>query len=715
MKKILMAGIAFTATMSILFSISGSAQQAADPGVLLRTAIEKEEVDGDLIGAITLYKQIINNNGNNRTMAAKALLRLAGCYEKQGNAEASKAYEQLLRDYADQAESAATARTRLAALRKPAGPESGPVTRRIWSDAKTDFFGSISPDGKYLSFVDWETGGDLAIRDLEKGTNRLLTNNASSSDAEVEVSIWSPDGKQVAYQWLQWKTEPYGYELRLISLDDPTPRVLYRCESPGGVWIEPFDWSPDGKQILAVLNKGEESGAELVLVSVGDGKVRTLKKLSYSGSLAGAAISPDGRYVLYDYPQTESALAHDIFLLPLAGGTEVPLVEYPADDLVLGWTPDGKWILFVSDRRGSVDVWAVQTEDGKSKGAPVMVKPAVGRIYPLGFTRRGSFYFGLGGGHNDISVVKLDPTTGNVLVPPTKLVKQFEGFNHSPRYSPDGKHLAYISEGGTLTVHVRPDTLYIRSLETGEEREYRREIKRAGLTYIAQPRWSPDGKSILLYGEHPRSGSGIYHINLETGKIVCVLRGEKGQSMSYAAGWRDEKNFLYGRLDEKNNRGELYVRNLDDGSEKLLFSTSPAARGALAVSPDRRWVSATEVYKSGERALRIISTDNGEVRRHIKFNQEQQFYLIRHDWSADSKYVFYTRRVGTQGSYKFELWRIAVDGGQPQKTGFEGFIDNMSAHPDGEQLAFERGPMSGSTAEVWAMENFLTLIKTGER
>ena len=125
-------------------------------------------------------------------------------------------------------------------------------------------------------------------------------------------------------------------------------------------------------------------------------------------------------------------------------------------------------------------------------------------------------------------------------------------------------------------------------------------------------------------------------------------------------------------------------------------------------------MSATEVNKSGERALGIISTDSGEVRRLIKFSQEQQFYLIRHDWSADSKYVFYTRRVEAQGSYKFELWRIGIDGGQPQKTGLEmpGTIDNISAHPDGEHLTFENmAPMSASLAEVWVMENFLSLLK----
>jgi Tol biopolymer transport system component len=676
---------------------------AQDPEVQFQRAIQLETVEGNLNAAIDLYKQVIKNNGNNRAIAAKALLRLGGCYEKQGNAGASKAYQQLLRDYADQAESAAEARTRLATLRKPAVAESEPLTRRIWAEPKTDFFGSVSPDGKYLSFVDWDTG-DLAIRDLEKGTNRRLTNKGSwesNSDDEAESSIWSPDSRKIAYQWSTLQ----GYELRLISLDNPTPRVLYSCKNTQE-WIDPHDWSPDGKHILATLNKND-ADQEMVLISVADGTVHSLKKFSLSVSLANAAISPDGHYVVYDYPQNESSLAHDIFLLPIGGGSETPLIEYPSDDVALGWSPDGKWILFASDRRGSVDVWAIRMEEGKPKGAAVMVKAAVGQMHPLGITRSGSFYFGVGGAGNNIYVAKLDPATGKVLDQPTKLVKQFEGFNHSPQYSPDGEYLAYISAGAKpLGGAGWGDMLYIRSLETGEEREYRRQMIRLGVRGISSPRWSPDGHSILLYGRDRRGRYGIYRIYLETGKAVCVLRQRENQNISFAAGWLDEKSFLYGRLDQKNNRGEICVRNLDNGNERVLFRTS-AVRGALAVSPDRRWVSAIEGYKSGEKGLQIISTDNGEVRRVIKLNQEQN-YLLRHTWSADGKYIFCSRRAGRAGiNFRFELWRIPVNGGQPEKVGIEmpGYIDYMSAHPDGERLAFEN--MAPSPAEVWVLQNFL--------
>ena len=594
-----------------------------------------------------------------------------------------------------------------------AEPPDGITTRQVWAGPKTDFFGAVSPDGKYLSFVDWETG-DLAIRDLARETNRRLTNKGSweASEDEAELSIWSPDGKQVAYQWLQENTERVWYELRLISLDHPTPRVLYRCKN-AWEYIEPVDWSPDGKYILANLVK-EDANDQMALVSVADGTIRTLKKLPESVGLVDAAISPDGHYIVYDYWQSESSLAHDIFLLPIAGGSETALVKYPADDLVLGWAPEGKWVLFSSDRRGSVDVWAIRVEDGKPLGSPKMVKSAVGRIHPLGVTRKGSLYFGVGGNRNNVYAAKLDPATGNVLVPPTKLVKRFEGSNRGPAYSPDGKFLAYISKRseGVTGVTGWGDTLCIRSLETGEVREYQREMVRAGARRgFGGPDWSPDGKSVLLNGRDSSGRYNIYRLFLETGKVVRILTAEEGMSVGLPK-WLDATSFFYQRGDTKHNFGELRLRDLNMGNEKVVHhvALSEYPRGSYSVSPDRRWLSVIDSPGSGQKILRIISTVSGKVKRLFKFSERNEPGWIRHAWSADGKYVLYTRRVGTPGNYKAELWRVSVEGGQPQKTGLRmpGIIDYITAQPDGEHIAFENfAPMSASPAEVWAMENFL--------
>src|SRR5512143_1034821 len=124
-----------------LLSVAAGSPQAGDPGVRLRAAIQKEEVDGDLPGAIDLYKKIVADPGANRAVAAEALLRLGGCHEKLGQAEARKAYERLVAEYPDQAEKVKAARQRLSAL--DATRPGGPVARRVHTGGTVH---AVSPD-----------------------------------------------------------------------------------------------------------------------------------------------------------------------------------------------------------------------------------------------------------------------------------------------------------------------------------------------------------------------------------------------------------------------------------------------------------------------------------------------------------------------------------------------------------------------------------------
>src|SRR6266542_1588548 len=107
-------------------AIGGLALAAAQKGdradLHLQAAINKEVVEGDLKGAIEQYRKVAQ--GSNRTVAAKALVRMGQCYEKLGDAEARKAYERVVRDFADQKDMAAQAQIRLVSLR---GEHRGPA------------------------------------------------------------------------------------------------------------------------------------------------------------------------------------------------------------------------------------------------------------------------------------------------------------------------------------------------------------------------------------------------------------------------------------------------------------------------------------------------------------------------------------------------------------------------------------------------------------
>jgi hypothetical protein len=57
--------------------------------------------NSDLPGAIKLYQQIIEARSANRSVTARALLELAGCYDKLGQQSAA-VYQQIVRDFGDQ-------------------------------------------------------------------------------------------------------------------------------------------------------------------------------------------------------------------------------------------------------------------------------------------------------------------------------------------------------------------------------------------------------------------------------------------------------------------------------------------------------------------------------------------------------------------------------------------------------------------------------------
>src|SRR5687768_17570697 len=103
-----------TVALTVGMQIAGAQQSASQAEKLLASAQHKATIDGDLKGAIDDYKKALAAAGGDRTLAAQALLRMAECHQKLGEAEGQAIYERLVRDYADQKDAAALARTRLA-------------------------------------------------------------------------------------------------------------------------------------------------------------------------------------------------------------------------------------------------------------------------------------------------------------------------------------------------------------------------------------------------------------------------------------------------------------------------------------------------------------------------------------------------------------------------------------------------------------------------
>jgi Tol biopolymer transport system component len=685
-------------------------QQSRSAEVLLGAALHQEEVEGNLEGAIKTYQKILAEHPKNRPLAAKALLQIGRCYERLGKNEARKAYERLVRDYADQSEQAKLARARLTALSKTADAnrELTFTTRQVWADFSLGFsMRAVSPDGRYISFVDLIGGGDLAIRDLETGTIRHLTNERplEKSTGTINFPTWSPDGKQIAYSWWDGKSQ----HLRAVAREGGKPRTLFDCKSDEG--MRPHDWSPDGKQIL-ILFMSQAKGVQMVLVSTSDGTTPVLKTFQAGsvGQLQTMRFSRDGRYIAYDYTPAGKSQETDIFLISADGSNEVSLVKHPAQDYLLGCPPNREGILFVSDRTGSFDLWFLPISAGKAQGGPELVKKDVGQIRPVGFAQSGSYYYMPKQDQDritDVYVVRMDPQSGKILSPPETLSGRFEGYNSWPSYSPDGKYLAYTTRRNPPSEMYLTNILCIRSLETGKEQEFSTKF-----SIITCPRWSPNGQ-FIYFGAGDDQGTGFYRINTQNGEITLIVRVERSAQIDRLEASPDGNSLIYEiRRAKPDEPCRILSRDLSTGEERLLHAGECTV---FSISPDGNRLAL--ISQGWNKVLRVMPASGGQPKELHRF--EDKIGLFRSnllpvfiEWTADGKHILFPRlRMLKDGrQYEYVLWRIAAEGGEPQDLSLAtSYLLDMSAHPDGQHLAFDSGG-GGSTQSgpaIWVMENFL--------
>ena len=697
-------------TIVCLIFVFGNLTSQQSAAEHFEKAFYYEDVQGDLQKAIDLYKQILEKFPENREVAAKAQLHIGLCYEKLGLKEAQKAYQKVLDDFPEQKEAVKVAKDKLSVLLKvQAVVKKGDKEfniRKVWSGPSTDTLGAPSPDGKYLSFVDWNTG-DLAIHEVASGKNRRLTNKGSwvKSQEFALFSRWSPDGKRIVYNWYN-KQELF--DLRIVGLDSPKPRILYSVKEVE--YVHPFEWSPDGKNILIAFTHEIEDGGKVGLISVEDKSFRVLKtfdrRMDDVFVLPGFVYSPDGKYIAFSFPPDKDTQKHDIFLLSIDGKREIPLINHPANDTLLGWAPDGKWILFKSDRTGTLDALAIRVTEGESKHDPEMIKKDLGQIQPLGFTRNGSFYYGISNILTDIYTVSLDPDTGKILSPATKATQRYEGSNMSPDFSSDGKYLAYISGRGPEP--VRRNVLCIRDIKTGKEREIISELKR-----FNYPRWSPDGRFISVEGEDKAGRKGIYRIDVQMGAVDPIVQVDP-RIVIYSHRWsKDGKTIFYARNDPdvKGPRdfmsSHIFVHDITSGQERVLPG-SPSDAKDIDISPDGRWL--VLLNREWKRVLRIMPTSGGEPRVVYSFELEGSF-IISPTWIADGGFIlFYQQKPDFDMDW--ELMRIPTEGGDPQRLGLVMMqFRHLSVHPDGRHIAFHSRGSKMRWPEIWVMENFLPELK----
>lgn len=585
--------------------------------------------------------------------------------------------------------------------------------RRVWKVPGGDVMmrmSSVTPDGRYILVGAEDRNQNIRLIDLADRTVREVPEELDVDERSVRASTFpvpSPDGDWLTYSEIVQGPGRRPARLWIVRFDGSGRRALYDG-TMGTLWTT--DWSPDGTQILGWIYG---NGNSIAIVDVETADIRILKSVEWRVPDI-PKFSPDGRFVAYGM-QPDSTSRQDIFVIAADGSREVAAVENPAQDELLGWTPDGA-LLFRSDRRGSTDIWALAMEDGRPAGDPVLVVPDVSPARVAGLTSAGDFFY-------EVRVGQAAMYIANLAAPGSGTVQSARPGGGITRalWSPDGDYLASTGIGSSPGDPTRSKTLTIQATATGA----RRSVSVAVGRWLSLRSWSRDGRSIIAETMDSRGNLHFARVDVETGALTELMQLEGGQT-SYTPVLSPDQNTLYFAHvpwipggGPGPQAGYLMARDMATGEERTVFA-GPADRPLvwqIDLAPDgtrfavaygrRPWLGASNT-------LAVVTAD-GDARELVVARADEEFFDPR--WTPDGRSIVYLKsyRHGIE-----ELWRVAASGGEPEQIRFPedlppiGRLGNF--HADGRRFTY----VSRSVTEIWVMEDLVgaaseALAEAGQR
>ena len=265
-----------------------------------------------------------------------------------------------------------------------------------------------------------------------------------------------------------------------------------------------LDWSPDGEYLASVDKSQPEEPFHIVLIRARDG-AKTAVTVPPGKSIGDVspAFSPDGKSLAF--LRAVSSGVSDVYVGPVAGGPARRLTFDNRNAQSIAWTPDGRWIVFSSDRRRNSVLWRVPAAGGDPERvvgvAENVTDPVFARDGRMAYTQLFS----------DANIWRVE-TAGKT--PPVKVISSTQ-YDSSPQYSPDGSRVAFRSNrSGSNEIWVSDSSGRIP----------------VQLTHYAgpltgTPRWSPDGMNIA-FDTRPDGQADIYVVSSIGGTPRRVTKSE---------------------------------------------------------------------------------------------------------------------------------------------------------------------------------------------
>lgn len=381
---------------------------------------------------------------------------------------------------------------------------------------------SLSPDGRQVAFS-WG-GKQNENRDIYVlpvgGQNPLRLTHDPAEDMSPE---WSPDGRSIAFIR---RHDGHSAGIVLIPPLGGPERNLYAIhlgQNITGIEQRKLAWSPDGKW-LVFTNQRLSGDHALFLLSLETGAARPLFSRHPSGvDDTAPAFSRDGRrlaFARFQSPSTSALLIQRLTPGMEPEGDPVPVPNAGPNPHSPAWDADGRRLLFI-------DGAAIKQFELGGSAKPIYE----GDAQLAGLTLNAARLIAVRSPNNvDIFTIPLRPGGLSAAGQASPLIHSTSA-DSLPRFSPDGKHLAFVSgRSGSKE-------LWLADADGGNETQ----LTNLRAHVVGYPRWSPDGREIAFHARIPNE-SQIYVLDLAGGLPRRVTTAVPGSS---APSWSSDGRSLY--------------------------------------------------------------------------------------------------------------------------------------------------------------------------
>ncbi len=396
------------------------------------------------------------------------------------------------------------------------------------------------------------------------------------------------------------------------------------------------------------------------------------------GRIGSTALSPDGEWLLYTltrYSMEENRGAGVIVLQSMADGTSRELTDLNATAAMPSWSADGKYIWYLSNRGGDMQIWRMDADGG----AAVQVSAVDGGVESYGvapdgcnlfYTKRvhvkdmrsSDLYKDMDkskariyddlmcrhwdywdeGDYSHIFVAAIDGDrlgagmdimSGEAWDAP--LAPYFDSAEIA--WSPDSKHLAYTCKpltGAEYAVSTDSD-VYIYTIQSGEKVNI---CKTGGADsmpgYDKYPVWSPDGENIAFRSQR-RAGNeadkeSLFVYNRTSGKMRDLTAAFDYHATNVV--WEDDDTLLF--IAPMQATLQICRVGLDGGGVQVLTSgdhdiNAFTLAGGKCVASMTKITHATELFdvNTADGALMQITAVNSEIYDNVTMGEVQKRWV----------------------------------------------------------------------------------------